>query len=224
VTGTATSPAYVRQACEASLRRLGTDVIDLYQFHLNDFDPARAAEVRDILEELVAAGKIRSHGWSTDFPDRARVFAAAPHCAAFQHQMNVLDDAASLLAVCDEADCASINRGPLAMGLLTGKYDGASQIGPDDVRGRQSPEWMRYFKEGRAAPEWLDRLAALRELLTGGGRTLAQGAIGWLWGRSARTIPIPGVRTVAQVEENCRALDRGPLDPATLAAIEALRA
>ncbi len=60
------SPAYIRQACEASLRRLNTDYIDLYQLHLGDYDLAQAGIVRDTLEELVAAGKIRYYGWSTD--------------------------------------------------------------------------------------------------------------------------------------------------------------
>ena len=72
-TGSDASPEYIRSACEASLRRLNTDYIDLYQFHLNGYPPEKAAPVRDTLEELVAAGKIRAYGWSTDFPDSARV-------------------------------------------------------------------------------------------------------------------------------------------------------
>src|SRR4051812_3723959 len=60
------SPTYIRQACEASLRRLQTDVIDLYQFHLGDADLETAAAVRDTLEELVDDGRISAYGWSTD--------------------------------------------------------------------------------------------------------------------------------------------------------------
>jgi aryl-alcohol dehydrogenase-like predicted oxidoreductase len=57
----------------------------------------------------------------------------------------------------------------------------------------------------------LKKLEAVREILTSEGRTLAQGALAWLWGRSERTLPIPGFRTIAQVEENCAALHHGPL-------------
>ena len=82
ITGSDASPAYIKRACEASLRRLETDYIDLYQFHLNGYEAGKGAKVRDTLEALVAEGKIRAYGWSTDFPDRARVFAEGDHCAA----------------------------------------------------------------------------------------------------------------------------------------------
>jgi aryl-alcohol dehydrogenase-like predicted oxidoreductase len=109
------------------------------------------------------------------------------------------------------------------MGLLTGKYTASSTLGADDVRGI-APEWLDYFRDGRPAPEWLERVAAVREILRSDGRTLAQGALAWLWARSERTIPIPGCRTVAQVEENAGALAHGPLTPAQLAEVERLLA
>jgi aryl-alcohol dehydrogenase-like predicted oxidoreductase len=219
-TGIDASPEHIRRACEASLRRLNTDAIDLYQFHWNDYDPKRAPEVRETLEQLVAQGKIRYYGWSTDFIDRARIFAEGPHCTAIQSEINVLDDAAPMLALCEELNLASINRGPLAMGLLTGKYAANTKVGPDDVRGERSPEWMKYFKDGKPNPEYLAKLDAIRAILTSGGRTLAQGALAWLWARSKQTIPIPGFRTVAQVEENCGALALGPLTAAQVQEID----
>ncbi|MFF3146472.1 aldo/keto reductase, partial [Streptomyces sp. NPDC057927] len=79
-TGSDDSPAYVRRALTASLRRLDTDHVDLYQLHLSDADPERAAQLRDICEELVREGLIRSYAWSTDDPARAAVFARGPHC------------------------------------------------------------------------------------------------------------------------------------------------
>jgi aryl-alcohol dehydrogenase-like predicted oxidoreductase len=124
--------------------------------------------------------------------------------------LNLLDDAPAMLDVCAEHDLASVDRGPLAMGLLSGKYTAESRLGADDVRG-DSPDWMRYFTDGRPDPRWLRRLASVREVLTGDGRTLAQGALGWLLARDPRTVPIPGCRTVAQVEENAGVLARGPL-------------
>jgi aryl-alcohol dehydrogenase-like predicted oxidoreductase len=75
LTGSDTSPAGIRAACEDSLHRLNTDYIDLYQFHDNDFPPDKAEPVRETLERLVEEGKIRAYGWSTDYPVRVEVFA-----------------------------------------------------------------------------------------------------------------------------------------------------
>jgi aryl-alcohol dehydrogenase-like predicted oxidoreductase len=222
VSGMNASPAYIHEACEASLRRLGTEYIDLYQFHWNDYDPEKASIVRDALEDLVAEGKIRYYGWSTDFPERAQVFAQGPHCVAIQHQINVLDDNAEMINLCEKSNLASINRGPLAMGLLTEKYKAGTQVSIDDVRGEKSPDWMTYFKDGRPHPDWLKKVEAVREILRSDGRTLAQGALAWLWARSPMTLPIPGIRTVAQAEENCQAMAFGPLDQGYMVEIAGL--
>lgn len=203
-TGHSASPEHIRRACEASLRRLHTDVIDLYQFHLGDYDPVAAIEVRDTLEGLVTAGKIRWYGWSTDDPARARVFAEGAHCTAIQQRLNVFEGNSETLAVCEQNQLASLNRGPLGMGLLTGKFTTDSQLPANDVRHAWS------FREGQQAKR-LAQLDRLREVMTADGRSLAQAALGWLWARSPQTIPIPGFRTVAQVEENCAALRLGPL-------------
>jgi aryl-alcohol dehydrogenase-like predicted oxidoreductase len=221
-TGTDGTPDGVRRQLADSLRRLGTDRIDLYQLHLNDFPIVAALELVPVLDELVASGDIRAYAWSTDYPDRATAFAMASHSVtAIQHDFSVLKDSVGVLAVCERFDLASIDRGPLAMGLLTGKYTESSRLGEDDVRGL-SPEWMTYFTDGRPAPVFLERIDAVREVLRSGGRTLAQGAIGYLWGRSDRTIPIPGCRTVAQVEENAGALDFGPLTKEQVAEVDQL--
>jgi aryl-alcohol dehydrogenase-like predicted oxidoreductase len=193
---------------------LNTDYIDLYQLHRGDYDPEKAVVVRDCLEKLVSDGKIRCCGWSTDDPARARIFAQGPNCAAVQHHMNVLEDAAEMVAVCEELNLASVNRGPLAMGLLTGKYTAASTLPDNDVRGGKSPSWMKkYFSDGKPNPEWFKKLESIREILSSDGRTLAQGALAWLLARSKQTIPIPGFKTIAQVDENCGALHKGPLTP-----------
>ena len=214
ITGQDATAGYVQRACRASLRRLGTDRIDLYQLHIGDLPAAQAEEVAGTLEELAAGGLIRSYGWSTDDPQRVAAFAAGAHCTAVQHEMNVLADAPAMLAACGRSGLASISRGPLAMGLLTGKYGPGSQLPPDDVRASQP--WVGYFDGGRPAPAWLARLDAVRDVLTGGGRTLAQGALGWLLARSPHTVPIPGIRTVAQAGQNAAALRLGPLAPAEM--------
>lgn len=87
---------------------------------------------------------------------------------------------------------------------------------------RAAQPWVGYFRHGRPAASWLDRLGAVRDVLSGGGRTLAQGALGWLLARSPRTVPIPGIRTVAQAEQNAAALGLGPLRPAEMAEIARL--
>ena len=219
--GSDTSPDNVARSCEESLRRLGTDHLDLFQLHVQGLPPEVAVPLRDACERLVARGLVRAYAWSTDSPDEAALFAEGPHCGAVQHELNVLNDDPDMLAVCDRFDLASVNRGPLAMGLLTGKFDAGSRLPDDDVRGKE-PAWMRYFKGGRPVPEWLDRLAAVREVLTSGGRTLAQGALAWIWARSERTVPIPGIRTVRQAEENAAAMEAGPLTPEQLAEVDRL--
>jgi aryl-alcohol dehydrogenase-like predicted oxidoreductase len=222
ITGSSAEPAYIRQACEASLTRLGTDYIDLYQLHAGNLSLEDAAPVRDTLEALVADGKIRAYGWSTDDPERAGFFAEGEHCTSVQHQLNVLRDAPAMIALCEEKNLASINRGPLAMGLLSGKYDETSKLPDNDVRGENAPSWMRYFKDGKPNPVFLEKLQSIREILTADGRTLVQGALGWIWCRSEQTVPIPGFRTVAQVEENAKAMDLGPLSDEQVAAIDNL--
>ncbi len=211
VTGSDVTPAGIRKACEDSLRRLDTDYIDLYQFHDNGFPSDKAAPIRDTLEALIDEKKIRAYGWSTDFPKSAEFFAQGERCAAIQAELNVLDDNTAIVDVCEKYNLGLINRGPLAMGLLTGKYVGGVKPSADDVRGEKSPEWMKYFKNGQPSEEYTKKINAVREVLTNGGRTLAQGALAWLWARSPKTLPIPGFRTVKQVEENARALDFGPL-------------
>jgi aryl-alcohol dehydrogenase-like predicted oxidoreductase len=222
VSGSDVSPEGIRSACEASLRRLNTDYIDLYQFHDNGYPAEKAAPVRDVLESLVQAGKLRAYGWSTDFTDRAEVFAKGPKCTSIQLQLNVLDDNPAMIALCEKYNLAAINRGPLAMGLLTGKYTQSTQVSVDDVRGRKSPEWMKYFKDGKPNPEWLAMRDAILEILTSQGRTLAQGALAWNWARSPLTLPIPGFRTVKQVEENAGAMAFGPLTSEQMKQIETI--
>lgn len=205
----------LRQDCEASLRRLNIECIDLYQFHVNSYPPAKAAPVRDALEELVAEGKIRFYGWSTDNAEGARVFATGKHCVAIQHDLNVIRDAPQVLAVCDEFGLASINRSPLVRGAITGKYNAQSKFQHTDVRDRES------FQQQWLKPS-LEKLDDLRQIFTSSGRTLAQGALAWIWARNARTIPIPGIRNVAQATENAKAMDFGPLTEQQMKEIEQL--
>ena len=106
------------------------------------------------------------------------------------------------------------------MGVLTGKFIAETSFPDDDVRAHA--DWFVGLVDGRPNPEWLKKIEAIREIITSEGRTLAQGALAWIWGRSGRTIPIPGFKTVAQVQENAGAMQFGPLTSAQMAEIDQL--
>jgi aryl-alcohol dehydrogenase-like predicted oxidoreductase len=219
VRGVETDADAIRRSCAASLRRLRTDYIDLFQFHVGNYPFEEIDDVIGTLEALVSEGSIRAYGWSTDDPQRARRFARGKHCASVQHQLNVLEDYPLMLALCESEGLASINRAPLAMGLLTGKYSSGANFEQTDIRSNNLG-WMMYFKNGQPNPDWLARLDAIGQVLKSNGRSLAQGALAWLWGRSPATVPIPGFRTVRQAEENAGALEFGPLTAEQMAEID----
>jgi aryl-alcohol dehydrogenase-like predicted oxidoreductase len=206
---------YVRQECEDSLRRLNMDVIDLYQLHVWNYPIEKVPAMVNLLESLVKDGKIRYYGWSTDSVEGARTFAKGKHCVAIQHDLNVILDTPEMLAVCEELNLASVNRSPLARGALSGKYSNNTAFPQNDVR------IDKWSKDHFFVPT-LDKLDAIREILTSNGRTLVQGALAWIWARSEKTVPIPGFKTVAQVEENAKAMQFGPLTPAQMKEIDRL--
>ena len=195
----------IRSDVENSLRRLDTDYIDIYQLHQGSLDAELALEVREILEELVGEGKIRWYGWSTDLVDRAQVFADGEHCASIQFQLNAIFDDPEMRMLCEEYDLAGINKDPLNRGILTGKFTTASTFPKDDIRSRSD------FTEERIAKR-LELVESLREPLTTSGRTMAQGALAYIWAIDDRMIPIPGFKTIEQVQQNAGAMDFGPLE------------
>ncbi|MEJ2757870.1 MAG: aldo/keto reductase [Anaerolineales bacterium] len=205
--GHKTSSELIRSACEDSLRRLGTDYIDLYQFHWGDYDDDPAI-VQDTLEGLVQEGKIRWYGWSTDDRQNAKAWLGGEHYTAVQHALHVAytksHNAKEMRALCESNHLASINRGPLAMGILTGKFDAQTTFPEDDIR----HDWD--LSSGRLN-EIMEQMDDLRTVLISGGRSLVQGALAWLWGFSETTIPSPGFKNVQQVTENAQAMAFGPL-------------
>lgn len=209
-TGEDATPAYARRALQASLRRLATDRVDLWLLHLHDLSPALAEDLVALCEDLVDEGLVRAYGWSTDDPARAAAFARGPRCAAVQHYLDVLDDDPAMLELCAAEDLASINRSPLAMGLLTDAVTAQAIVPTDDIR-HSPPAWLSWFRDGGPDPAYVARRDTARDILTSDGRTLAQGALAWIWARSPLTLPIPGCRTVAEVEENAAAMAQGPL-------------
>lgn len=214
------SPSFIISSCEDSLRRLNTDYIDLYLLHVGDYPAAKAGDVIEVMEKLVAQGKIRAYGWSTDYPDRAAAIAQGKHCTAVEHNENIFDDNALMLALCESENLASVNRSPLAMGLLSGKYRADTVMNANDIRGRANQAWLKFFQNGRPSAEFLSLIEQIREILTSNGRTLVQGTLAWLWARSPLAIPIPGFRTDAQIAESAGAMEFGPLSPDQMAQID----
>jgi len=193
----------VTQKCEASLRRLEVECLDLYLLHRRDYPLERAPDLLEVLEDLVRAGKIRYYGWSTDDVERARLFAGGDHCIAIEHRLNVFNDNAAMLDLCQEQDLASLNRVPLLMGVLSGKWSPEKKLEEGDPR-------AQWFEQ----QEFLDLLDCAQQIepyLTWDGRSYVQGALGWIWARSPVTIPLPGFRDMDQMQALVQAQQFGPL-------------
>lgn len=221
ITGKGADRSYIRKAVQASLRRLQRDVIDLYQLHIDDLDGAQAQETQAALEELVKEGLIRGYGWSSDHPNHSRQWIGGKNYRSIQHDLNLFTPATETLAIVDQHNMLSINRAPLAMGMLGGTYKINHSFGEDDVRSGGAP-WLNKMGNVRDADDAQARLEGIRELLKTGGRTTAQGALGWIWAHADRALPIPGFRTVAQAQENAGALQFGPLSVETIQEIDQL--
>ncbi|WP_411892165.1 aldo/keto reductase [Yoonia sp. SDW83-1] len=219
--GPINDPEVIRQTIDASRKRLGRDRIDLVLHHNNELPVEEAQPTFDMLATLYDQGIIGAYGWSTDFPDSARAFADHPGFTAVEHAMNVLKPASHIVPVIEDLNLLSLIRSPLAMGVLGGKYDAKTQFSKDEVRG-SNPGWQDYFKDGKITDAYLAQLNATRDILTSGGRTLAQGALAWLWARTPNAVPIPGFRTPEQVNDLCGALAKGPLTQAQMEEIETI--
>src|SRR5262245_33391071 len=133
------------------MSRLGTDYIDLYELPVWSIPADRAEEVFSTLYNLRAKVQIRAYGWSTGETDNAQLLATRTNGATILHPLNVLSDAPDLLDVGAQHDLANICSGPLAMGFLSGKFDRASVLPADDVRG-SGHDWVEYFRDGRPRP------------------------------------------------------------------------
>ena len=222
--GTDASPGYVRTALEASLRRLGTEHVDLYLLHLSGLPVAEAESLLSPLQRLLEDGLIGAYGWSTDEPELAAAWLGQSGFGAVEFEINALRDAPALVAVSEAHDLTALARGPLATGLLGGAYRSGSLVEDEYDLRKRAPEWLNYFVDGRPVGAYAQRLDAIAEILQSGGRTLAQGALCWVLARSPQLIPIPGAKTVAQAVENADAMRFGPLDAAQMAEIERLTA
>ncbi|MHA1935857.1 MAG: aldo/keto reductase [Candidatus Thorarchaeota archaeon] len=193
------------EACNASLERLQTDYIDLYQLHSGDLETEKVPEVIETLEKLVDEGKIRFYGWSTDDPERAALFAKGKYCVAVQFRHNMFSHNDEMIGkVIDGYGLSGLIKGPLGYGIYTGKYR------DDSILPEEHMLHGAKFNEGRLARE-RNALEKVREIVTRDGRTLPQAALGWIWGEHERLVPIPGFKNPDQVQENATAMEYGPL-------------
>lgn len=215
------NPTNVKAAIDACLRRLERDAIDLLLLHPNETPINEATLLFSEMEKAMHQGKIRAFGWSTDFTANVQATKHLEGFKAVEHAMHVLMDAPQMQQLTKEHKLHALIRSPLAMGLLSGKYTVASTIPNGDVRATNQG-WAQYYVDGKPNPAYMQLFDAVRELLQSDGRTVVQGALCWLWGKSEHNIPIPGARTVEQVEGLAKALAFGPLPSHVVSEIESL--
>ncbi|MFJ8083288.1 aldo/keto reductase [Streptomyces sp. NPDC096205] len=207
--------AYVREACDASLRRLGVDHIDLYYQHRVD-PRVPIEETVGAMAELVRAGKVRHLGLSEAAPDTIRRAHAVHPIAALQSEWSLWTRGleAEVAPVCRELGIGIVPFSPLGRGFLTGRVGSVEGLAADDVR-RTQPR----FADGNLERN-LAIVAALEELAEAKGVTAGQLALAWVQHRGDDVVPIPGTRRQRYLEENLAALTV-ELTPDDLAAIEA---
>jgi len=221
ITGDEIEPETVIPAIDRCLGRLDRDRVDLVLLHVNSLPVEQADQIFNEMDKACEAGKIRAYGWSTDFSGNASAMSKRSNFTAVEHAMNVLTDAPKIQKVVHSNQWQALIRSPLAMGILSGKYSNGQRMPADDIRS-QSLQWMQYYSNSQPNPQYLDRFDNIRELLQTGGRTPAQGALAWLWGKSPQNIPIPGARTVEQIEGLAAAVALGPLPDQVMDDIESL--
>ncbi|MGV9807314.1 aldo/keto reductase [Micromonospora chersina] len=199
------SAAWARQACDASLERLGIDTIDLYYLHRRD-PGTPIEETVGALAELVQAGKVRHIGLSEVSPATLRAAHAVHPVSAVQMEYSLFtrDVEDEMLATCRELGVSLVAYSPVGRGLLTGAITRREQLADDDWR-RTVPR----FADGNLDANV--RLAeAVREVAAEIGCTPAQAALAWLLAQGEDILPIPGTRRVRYLEENAAAADLRP--------------
>jgi aryl-alcohol dehydrogenase-like predicted oxidoreductase len=206
------TPDYVRRACDASLQRLGVDVIDLYYQHRVD-TKVPIEDTWGALKELVDAGKIRHAGISEAAPETIRRAHAVQPVTAVQTEYSLWtrepeDD--GVLATCAELGIGFVAYSPIGRGFLSGQIRSLDDLAPDDFR-RRNPRF-----QGEAFEQNLRLVDRVREIADEKGVTASQLALAWVMTQSGgpggragnpTIVPIPGTKRVAYLEENAAAVD-----------------
>jgi len=195
-------PDYVRSACEASLRRLGVDTIDLYYQHRVDSETPIEDTV-GAMAELVKEGKVRYLGLSEASPATMRRACAVHPIAALQTEYSLWsrDPEDEILAACRELGIGFVAYSPLGRGFLTGQIKKFEDLDEDDYR-RYSPRFQgENFKKNVEVVGRIEEIAAEK------GCTPSQLALAWVLAQDTNIVPIPGTKRRKYLEENAAAVD-----------------
>ncbi len=194
-------PEYVRSACEASLRRLGVDVIDLYYQHRVDPNTP-IEETVGAMAELVREGKVRYLGLSEAGPQTIRRAHAVHPISALQTEYSLWsrDPEDAILPTCRALGIGFVAYSPLGRGFLTGRFRRFEDLPADDYR-RRSPRF-----QGANFQRNLDLVHRIETIAKEKGATPSQLALAWLLARGEDIVPIPGTKRRAYLEENAAAI------------------
>ncbi len=193
---------YVRAACDASLKRLGIDVIDLYYAHRIDANTP-IEETVGAMADLVKAGKVRHLGLCEAGPTSLRRASAVHPIAALQSEYSLWsrDVEGKVLDACRELGIAFVPYSPLGRGFLTGQFKTINDFAPDDQRRSQPRFQGENFARNLALVARIQAMAARK------GCTASQLALAWVLAQGPDIIPIPGTRRITNFDENLGALD-----------------
>jgi aryl-alcohol dehydrogenase-like predicted oxidoreductase len=197
-------PDYVRQACDASLRRLGVDTIDLYYQHRVDPEVA-IEETVGAMADLVRAGKVRYLGLSEADADQIRRAHGEHPITALQTEYSLWsrDAEGAILDTCRELDIGFVAYSPLGRGFLTGTIPDREALDPGDYRLHTPRFQAEALEQNRAFVGLVEEIAAAK------GVTPAQVALAWVLHQGEDIFPIPGTRKLSRLRENLAALDIG---------------
>ena len=201
--GVSGKPDYVRQSCEASLRRLGVDAIDLYYQHRVDPNTP-IEETVGAMAQLVKEGKVRYLGLSEASPATLRRAAKIHPITALQTEYSLWTrdpEENSVLSTCRELGIGFVAYSPLGRGFLTGQFQRFEDLAPDDYR-RQSPRF-----QGENFQKNLDLLRKVKELAQEKKCTPSQFALAWVLAQGNDIVPIPGTKRRKYLEENVAAVE-----------------
>lgn len=213
------SPEFVRFALKQSLRRLGTDYIDVYQLHNPRLQHIRDDRLFETLSALKREGKIRfvgvalgpAIGWREE--GIAALRERGVDVLHIIHNLLEQDPGDELLALARETGAGAIVRVPHSSGLLEGKYTLETTFDANDHRSHRKRQWL---------VEGLQKLERLRFLTEGRDLTIGQAALRWVWAQPQVAVALPNLYNAEQLEEFAAASDKPDLTPADLARVEAL--
>jgi aryl-alcohol dehydrogenase-like predicted oxidoreductase len=196
------SPAHIREACDASLARLGVDHVDLYYLHR----PDTTVPIEDsvgAMAELVAAGKVGHLGLSEASVDTIRRAVAVHPIAALQSEWSLFtrELEREIVPTCRELGIGVVPYSPLGRGLLTGNVSSLEALADDDFR-RTQP---RFMGDNLAAN--LELVEIVKSIASDRGVTPGQVALAWVQAQGGDVVPIPGTKRRAYLEQNVGALD-----------------